>query len=86
MTLQFVWGALTMASAMAGLLFLRFWRTSKDRLLLIFAAAFWVMSLTWLALSLAGPADETHHYYYVGRLVAFTLIIFGIAQKNRRGQ
>ncbi len=81
---QVLWGALAMASWVVGLFFARFWRTSRDRLLLFFALAFWVFSLNWLSLAVANPPVETQHYVYVLRLVAFVLILVGIVDKNRR--
>jgi hypothetical protein len=81
----FVWGALTLASSLAGLFFLRFWRTSRDRLFVFFAAAFWVLALNWLTLGVANTTFEHLHYVYSLRLVAFVLIIAGIVDKNRRG-
>jgi hypothetical protein len=81
---QFLWGALAMASLVAGLLFLRFWRLGGDRLLLFFATAFGMLALNWMALGLANPDRETVFYVYLIRLAAFALIIVGIVDKNRR--
>jgi hypothetical protein len=76
-----------MASWVVGLLFLRYWRKSRDRLFAIFAVAFWVLSLHWIGLAIAQPSDETRHYLYLFRLVAFLLILWAIVDKNRaRGQ
>ncbi len=79
----FFWGALAMASWVAGLFFLRFWRVSRDRLFLFFGAAFWVFAANWVGLAIY-PSEETRHYVYVIRLVAFVLILVGIIDKNRR--
>jgi hypothetical protein len=81
---QFLWGALALAGAIAGLFFLRFWRASKDRLFLFFAAAFWALAANWAALGVTNPAMEHRHLVYLLRLVAFSLIIVGIVDKNRR--
>jgi hypothetical protein len=78
-------GAIVMASSVVGLLFLRSWRRSRDRLFAIFALAFWMLALHWLGLAIAQPTDETRHYFYVFRLVAFLLIIWAIVDKNRAG-
>lgn len=77
-------GALAMASGIAALFFLRFWTVSRDRLFFFFSLGFLVLGLTWASLGAGHPAEETRHYYYVPRLVAFVLIIIGIADKNRR--
>lgn len=82
---MFLLGALSMASALAALFFLRFWTLSRDRLFLFFSLGFFTLGLTWTTLGIFHPGEETRHYYYVLRLVAFFLIIVGIADKNRRG-
>jgi len=81
---QFLWGMLTMANLVAALLLLRFWRVSRDRLFLFFAAAFAMLSLNWLGLSAIDPALETRHFVYLLRFGAFVLLIAGIVDKNRR--
>jgi hypothetical protein len=81
---QFLLGALVMASVVAGLFFLRFWRKTRDRLFAIFAVAFWLLGINWLALSFTRPDAEFRPAIYVIRLLAFALIIFAILEKNRR--
>jgi hypothetical protein len=81
---QFVWGLLTMETAVAALIFLRFWRVSNERLFLYFALAFASMAINWVGLSIVDPALEAQHYVYLFRLLAFVLIIIGILDKNRR--
>jgi Family of unknown function (DUF5985) len=81
--LQFLWGALTMAGLVAGLFFFRFWRLSRDRLFLLMGIAFWVLALNWLGLAVLPRIDESRHYVYLLRLLAFLLIIAGIVDKNR---
>ena len=51
-------GALVMACFVAGLFFLRFWRKTRDRLFMIFAIAFWLMGVNWLALSFSNPSPS----------------------------
>lgn len=67
----------------SGLIFVRFWRESRDVLFLLFGAAFWVMALSWALLALVNPVGEGRPYVYAIRLVAFLLIIAGMIQKNR---
>jgi hypothetical protein len=81
--LLFMWGALTMSSATAGLFFLKFWRRTGERLFALFGAAFLVFSLTWLVLAVLQPDHESRPYVYILRLAAFCLILLGIADKNR---
>lgn len=80
----FLSGAVSCASFIAGLFFARYWALSRDRFFLFFAAAFWIMALNWTAVATLKPTEETHHYYYVVRLVAFLVILIGIVDKNRR--
>lgn len=71
------------AASTAGLFFLRFWRDTADRLFLFFAAAFWMLAASWLALALFDPTDEARPYVYAIRLIAFLLIIVATIDKNR---
>ncbi|MES1164885.1 MAG: DUF5985 family protein [Verrucomicrobiota bacterium] len=80
---QFILGALTMASCAVGLFFLRFWRQSGDRLLLVFAIAFFVLAVDWGVRGAWEPTLETRHYFFLVRLVAFVLLVIGIIDKNR---
>jgi peptidoglycan/LPS O-acetylase OafA/YrhL len=73
-----------MACAVAALLFLRFWKVSRERLFLFFSLAFAVLGLNWFCLALFTPGEETRYYFYLLRLCAFVLIIAGIVDKNRR--
>jgi hypothetical protein len=68
----------------AGLIFLRFWRESSDRLFAFFGMAFWLLALSWLLLSVSSPTEEARPYIYAVRLVAFLLIIGGMIDKNTR--
>ena len=81
---QFLWGMLTMAHLSAALILLRFWRVSGDRLFLFFSAAFGMLGLNWLVVSLIDPALELQHYAYLLRFVGFLLLLAGIVDKNRR--
>jgi hypothetical protein len=84
---RFMLGALVMACAIAGLFFLRFWRKTRDRLFIIFAVAFWLMGVNWLALSFTDPSAaedaEFRAALYLIRLLAFVLILYAILEKNR---
>ena len=78
----FLLGLLVMACAVAGLMFLRFWRKTRDRLFAIFAGAFWLLALNWMALAFTHE-DELRTALYAVRLVAFVLILVAIIDKNR---
>lgn len=81
---EFLWGMLTLSSAVASLLFLRYARITRDRLFSYFAAAFLVMAFNWLGLALIEPNTEERYLAYFLRLIAFVLIIIGIVDKNIR--
>jgi uncharacterized membrane protein HdeD (DUF308 family) len=76
-------GAVAMASSIAALFFLRFWRKTRDLLFLLFALAFAVDALTRIALGLGDVASEQEPLVYLARLVTFALILGAIVHKNR---
>jgi hypothetical protein len=80
----FLLGATAMASAVAGLLFLRMWRESHDRLYVLFAVSFWLEALTRFGLVLAADPSEAQPARYLVRIVAFALIVAAIVDKNLR--
>ena len=81
-------GAIAMASAVAGLFFFRFWRTTRDRFFLYFALSFWIEMLNRIYLVLAGGLREDVPSYYLIRLISYALILWAIWEKNmpRRGK
>lgn len=76
-------GAVAMASLVAALFFLRFWRQTKDRFFLFFAAGFALDAATRFILALAQVSSELEPFFYISRLVTFALIIAAIVDKNR---
>ncbi len=83
---EFLWGALAALSAVAGLLFLRFYRDLRDRLFLFFGLGFWTLGLNWSGLALGGGDDEARRWYFWIRLAAFLLFIVGVVDKNREAR
>ena len=79
-------GAVGMASFVATLFFLRFWRQTRDNFFLLFAAAFGIDAVTRFALGLTKVSAEAEPLIYLGRLMMFGLIIVAIIQKNRPGK
>ncbi len=73
-----------MASLVASLFFLKYWKVSGDRLFAFFGVAFALLAVNWLVLSSVDPAFEARHLIYLIRLAAFVIILVGIADKNRR--
>jgi hypothetical protein len=79
---QFLLGAIAMGSAVAALMFLRFWRQSRDRLFLYFAASFMLEALNRALFTYNGARSEEATLYYVVRLVSYGLILWAIVEKN----
>jgi len=77
---DFLHGAITMASATVAIFFLRYWRSTRDRLLLIFSVAFALMATQWLLVTaLPGSVTIAH----LLRFAAFLLIALAVLDKNR---
>jgi hypothetical protein len=76
-------GAVAMASFVAALFFLRFWRQTRDHLFLLFSLAFGVEALTRVGLGLSQLSSEDEPLFYLGRLATFALILIAIVRKNR---
>jgi uncharacterized membrane protein HdeD (DUF308 family) len=76
-------GAVAMASFIATLFFLRFWRQTRDSFFLLFAVAFAIDAASRFSLALSHVTDETEPWYFVPRVVTFGLIIMAIILKNR---
>lgn len=72
------------SSLFAGVLFLRFWRETVDRLFVWFAIAFWMFTINYLLLALLNTTDETRFYAYLPRLAGFLMILAAIVDRNRR--
>ena len=84
MIFSFLSGAITMGFLVAGLLFLRFWRRTREPLFASFAAAFWLLGLAQALLALSGIPDEERSWVYLVRLLAFALILASVWRANRR--
>jgi hypothetical protein len=80
----FLHGAAAANCGFIGLFFLRFYVRSRDVLFLCFALAFLILATERGVLGLWPSATEWREFVYLLRLAAFSLIIFGIADKNRR--
>ncbi|HVG24104.1 MAG TPA: DUF5985 family protein [Thermoanaerobaculia bacterium] len=77
-------GILITGDAVAGLFFLRFWVTSRDRLFAMFAVAFWLLGIQRVLLAVTRTFVEDQAMFYTLRLLAFVIIIVAIIDKNRR--
>jgi hypothetical protein len=85
MRLMLAGGMLT-AYAVAALFFLRFWRQSHDRLFALFGVAFLLLAVQRLAITVLPETAALALWPYVVRLAAFLVILWAIADKNRKGR
>jgi hypothetical protein len=81
---SFLAGAICMGCLVAALFFIRFWRSTRDRLFLFFAAAFLVLMTERVIRELMEIKTEWGPAVYSLRLGAFILLLLGIVDKNRR--
>jgi hypothetical protein len=81
-------GAIAMASFIAALFFLRFWRASRDRFFLYFALSFAIEGGHRIYSALMFEDSEDSPLHYLVRLLAYLLILWAILEKNwpRRGR
>lgn len=84
MLYDFLGGAIVMGFAVATLLFVRFWRRTREGLFLAFAGSFLLLGVTQALLSLGGFVDEERSWLYLLRLAAFLLILLALWMQNRR--
>jgi O-antigen/teichoic acid export membrane protein len=79
-------GAIATASMVAALFFLRFWKSTRDRFFLFFAMSFFIEGVNRALLGLMAGLREEAPAYYLIRLVAYSLILFAILDKNKLGR
>lgn len=77
-------GGIAMGSFVAGLVFMRFWRQTRDVFFLCFGLSFWLEAGNRVALGLIPHTDESEPAFYLVRLAAYGLILYAIWHKNRR--
>jgi membrane protein DedA with SNARE-associated domain len=80
---QFISGLITMGFLVAGLLFLRFWKRTRDLLFGAFAAAFCLLAVNQALVALIDIPREERSWIYLLRVAAFALIIIAVVWKNR---
>ena len=71
------------AALVIALFFFRYWRQTRDRLFLMFAAGFLTFAVSRLILAFLDEGDEGRVFVYALRLLAFALILAAIIDKNR---
>lgn len=76
-------GAFIMASLIVSLFFFRFWKTTRDRFFLFFAFSFAIEGVNRIILEFTNISEHKPLAYLL-RLLAYTLIIVAILDKNKR--
>ena len=80
---DFLSGAVACGFLICGLLFLRFWRRTREALFLAFSGAFMLLGVTQALLTLGNFQDEERSWLYLIRLVAFLFILYAMWSQNR---
>jgi hypothetical protein len=80
---EWLLGAITLGTSIAGLFFLRFWKTSGDRLFLFFALAFFMEVVSRISMALSVVSSEEDPSIYLLRFISYGLIAWAIIDKNR---
>ena len=80
---QVLSGAVVMGFAVAGLLFLSYWRRTRQTLFFTFAASFFLLMVNYGWLAVTEIPEEERSPLFLVRLLAFGLIIVAIFQSNR---
>jgi hypothetical protein len=80
---QFLMGAIAIGSFAAGLFFLRFWRSTRDRFFLYLMLSFWIEAGNRIAIAWTESFNEDSPVFYSIRLLSYGLILAAIWHKNR---
>ena len=84
--IDFLAGAATLGYAVAAMFFAKFWRQTRDRLFLAFAAAFTLLAVNQVLAALLEAGDERTPFVYSLRVLGFALILWAIVDKNLVGK
>ena len=79
---SFLLGVIATTSFIAGLIFLRFWRESRDSFFLIFAVSFVVEGINRVTLLGMQHPNEGSPWTYLVRFISAALIVAAIIRKN----
>jgi len=80
---NFSYGVIAALCWVVGVFFLGFWQRTHDRFFGYFAAAFWLLGLGRLAMSVLGETNEAPRSIYLLRVCAYALLLTAILDKNR---
>lgn len=78
----FLLGVIATASVSAGLIFLKYWKQTRDQLFLSFAIAFIVEGFNRASLLFVEKPNEGRPVIYVVRLAVFLILLIAIIKKN----
>lgn len=76
-------GAIAAACFAVGLCFLRYWRSTRDRLFLFFMLSFWIEAANRTHMAMTASWNESEPSHYIVRLASYVLIVLAIWDKNR---
>ena len=80
-------GGIAIGSFVAGLFFLRYWLSTRDRFFLFFMLAFWIEAINRFDMALTDTWNEdVSPVHYLVRLVTYGLILLAIWDKTRPGR
>jgi hypothetical protein len=79
---DFLHGGTMVASLGIALFFLRYWRTTGDRLFLAFAFAFTVFAANRVLLAVLDEESSARTWVYLVRALTFLLIAAAVLDKN----
>jgi len=79
-------GAIGTLSLVAALVFLHYWKSTRDRFFLFFSLSFLLEGVNRIAIYESVGLNEDAPGYYLVRLVAYGLILAAIVDKNRRSR
>lgn len=80
--INFLTGAIAMASVVIALFFLRFWYGTRQRLFLYFALSFAVEAGHRVYAAWDSAVQEDSPYHYLLRLLSYGLILWAILEQN----
>jgi hypothetical protein len=79
---SFIGGANAFGCLLIALFFAKFWKRTRDPFFRAFALAFFVLGIGRIVEAGFRIAQESTPSVYILRLLAFSIIIFAIVQKN----
>jgi hypothetical protein len=78
-------GAVVMGDLIAALFFVRFWKATRDRFFLFFAASFVAIAVSRVVVDEGVPPFGHEALGYMIRILSYLFIIAGILYKNAAG-